>query len=54
MLAACACIAATTLMGKALGRGIGGEALHPLQISAGRFAFALLTLTRSCSGSDRA
>ncbi|MEQ8394319.1 DMT family transporter [Thalassobaculum sp.] len=45
MLAACACIAATTLMGKALGRGIGGEALHPLQISAGRFAFALLTLT---------
>lgn len=45
MLVACACIAATTLMGKALGRGIGGEALHPLQISAGRFAFALLTLS---------
>lgn len=44
MLAACACIAATTLMAKALGRGIGGEPLHPLQVSAGRFAFALLTL----------
>lgn len=44
MLGACACIAATSLMAKALGRGLGGEVLHPLQISAGRFAFALLAL----------
>ncbi len=44
MLVACACIAATSLMAKALGRGVGGEVMHPLQVSAGRFAFALLTL----------
>lgn len=44
MLCACACIAATSLMAKALGRGFGGEVLHPLQISAGRFGFALLAL----------
>lgn len=44
MLCACACIAATSLVAKALGRGIGGEVLHPLQISAGRFGFALLAL----------
>lgn len=44
MLCACACIAATSLMAKALGRGFGGEVLHPLEISAGRFGFALLAL----------
>ena len=44
MVVACACIAATSLMAKALGRGIGGEVLHPLQVSAGRFGFALLAL----------
>jgi len=45
MIAASALIAATTLIAKALGLGAGGEALHPLQISAGRFAFALITLS---------
>lgn len=45
MVAASALIAATTLIAKALGLGAGGEALHPLQISAGRFAFALITLS---------
>lgn len=44
MLAACACIAATTIIAKALGTGFGGTALHPLQISAGRFVFALSAL----------
>lgn len=45
MVAASALIAATTLIAKALGLGAGGEALHPLQISAGQFAFALITLS---------
>lgn len=44
MLGAAALVAATTLMAKALGRGIGGEPLPPLMISAGRFAFGWLTL----------
>lgn len=44
MLSAASLIAATTLMAKALGRGVGGEPLHPLMISAGRFVFAWVTL----------
>jgi drug/metabolite transporter (DMT)-like permease len=47
MLLACALIAATTLIAKALGQGIGadgGSPLHPLQVSAGRFLFAWLAL----------
>jgi drug/metabolite transporter (DMT)-like permease len=44
MLSAAAFIAATTLMAKALGRGMGSEPLPPLMVSAGRFAFAWLTL----------
>ena len=44
MIASCALIAATTLMAKALGRGVDGSALHPLQVSAGRFCFAFLAL----------
>ncbi len=44
MLAACALIAATTLIAKALGTGFGEEPLHPFQISAGRFIFALMGL----------
>lgn len=48
MVAACALVAATTLIAKALGQGIGagiaGTALHPLQVSAGRFLFAWLAL----------
>lgn len=45
MLLASALIAATTLLAKALGRGAGGgEGLHPLQVSAGRFGFACLAL----------
>lgn len=47
MLLACALIAATTLIAKALGQGIGaggGGPLHPLQVSAGRFLFAWLAL----------
>lgn len=44
MLAACALIAATTIIAKVLGTGLGEEPLHPLQVSAGRFIFALLGL----------
>lgn len=46
MLAACALVAGTTLIAKLLGPAAAGEnALHPLQVSAGRFAFAFLALT---------
>ena len=42
-IGACALIAATSLIAKTLGgEAAGADALHPLQISAGRFAFALL------------
>lgn len=41
MAAACGLIAATSLMAKMLGTGTAGPALHPFQVSAGRFAFAL-------------
>ena len=44
MVLSCALIAAGTLLAKALGRGVDGTALHPLQVSAGRFCFAFLTL----------
>ena len=44
MIGSCALIAATTLMAKALGRGLDGSTLHPLQVSAGRFCFAFLAL----------
>ncbi len=44
MLAAAALVAVTTLLAKALGRGVGGEPLPPFIVSAGRFAFAWLTL----------
>ena len=43
MVAASALIGATTLIGKLLGAE-GDIPLHPLQISAGRFGFAMLTL----------
>lgn len=46
MLVACALIAGTTLIAKLLGPAAAGDdALHPLQVSAGRFAFAFLALT---------
>lgn len=41
---ATAFIALTTLLAKALGTGVLGPALHPLQISHGRFVFAFLAL----------
>ena len=44
MIGCCALYAATTLMAKVLGQGLGGEALSPLQVSAGRFFFGLLTV----------
>ncbi len=44
MIGACALVAASTLLAKALGRGIGGAELHPLQITAGRFVFGLACL----------
>lgn len=44
MTAACALIAGTTLLAKALGTGWGGEALSPFQVTFGRYAFALATL----------
>lgn len=44
MLAASALIAVTTLLAKALGQDGAGAALHPLQVSAGRFAFGFAAL----------
>ena len=45
MIAACVLIAGTTLIAKMLGpAGSGAQALHPLQVTAGRFLFAFLTL----------
>jgi drug/metabolite transporter (DMT)-like permease len=40
MVGASAIIAVTSLLAKALGRGVGGGALHPFQVTAGRFGFA--------------
>jgi len=40
MVGASAIIAVTSLLAKALGRGVAGEALHPFQVTAGRFGFA--------------
>ncbi|MGR3322101.1 MAG: DMT family transporter [Pseudooceanicola sp.] len=42
MLVATAFIAVTTLLAKAVGAGHLGPALHPLQVSHGRFVFALM------------
>jgi drug/metabolite transporter (DMT)-like permease len=45
MIVCSALVAATTLLAKALGRGVfDSSTLHPLQISAGRFLFAWLLL----------
>lgn len=46
MVVASAIVSAVSLLAKALGRGVGGEALHPLQIAAGRFvaAFAMISV----------
>ena len=44
MIAASALVAATSLLAKVLGNGISGTALHPLQVSAGRFVFAFSAL----------
>lgn len=43
-LAASAFAAGTTLLAKAIGTGALGPALHPLQISHGRFVFAFLAI----------
>lgn len=43
-LAASALLAVTMLLAKALGTDALGPALHPLQVSHGRFLFALLTI----------
>lgn len=42
---ATAFIAATTLLAKALGTGALGPALHPMQISHGRFIFAFIVIS---------
>ena len=44
MVCATAFIAATTLLAKAIGTGVLGEPLHPIQITHARFLFAALTL----------
>ena len=44
IVAASAFIASTTLLAKALGTDVLGPALHPMQISHGRFLFALLVI----------
>ena len=44
MTAASFFIGMTAILAKTLGKGFNGESLHPLQVSAGRFGFALLTI----------
>lgn len=44
MTAATALVAATSVIAKALGTGVGGPELHALQISAGRFGFGFAVL----------
>jgi len=44
MLGGSALIAVTSLLAKTLGLGEGGDGLHPMQISAGRFFFAFLVV----------
>ncbi len=44
ILLATAFIAVTTLLAKAIGTGVFGPPLHPLQISHGRFVFAFATI----------
>ncbi len=44
MTAASSLIGMTAIIAKTLGQGFEGESLHPLQVSAGRFGFAFLTL----------
>lgn len=44
MVTATAFIAVTTLLAKAIGTGVLGAPLHPLQVSHGRFLFAVLGL----------
>lgn len=44
-LAASAFAAGTTLLAKALGTGVLGPEMHPLQISHGRFLFAFVAIT---------
>lgn len=42
MLGCCALMSVVSLLGKALGQGVWGAPLHPLQITAGRFGFSLM------------
>lgn len=44
MVGASAIVAAVSLLAKTLGRGVGGEELHPLQIAAGRFVSAFIVM----------
>ncbi|WP_206064809.1 DMT family transporter [Nitratireductor mangrovi] len=44
MVVACALVAGTTLFAKMLGRAVEGPPIHPLQVSAGRYFFALVAL----------
>ncbi len=44
MVAASSLIGMTSILTKILGQELEGESLHPLQVSAGRFFFALMTL----------
>ena len=49
MLTASALIAVTTLLAKALGTEALGPALHPFQVTHGRFLFALVALSVAAS-----
>ncbi len=44
MVLSCSLFAAGTLLAKVLGQDLFGAALHPLQVSAGRFCFAFLAV----------
>jgi drug/metabolite transporter (DMT)-like permease len=48
MLGCCALMSVVSLLGKALGQGIGGPPLHPLQITAGRFGFSFMFIAVAC------
>ena len=44
MMAASALVAGTTLLAKVLGTGVAGSQIHPFQITAGRYLFAMIPI----------
>jgi drug/metabolite transporter (DMT)-like permease len=48
MLACCAMMSVVTLIGKALGQGIGGSPMHPLQITGARYGVSFVIFGAAC------